>query len=58
MKKMKLRKWVQALLMIIGAVAIIVLASDCESTMIFIISHIIGAIVLLGIAKILFEYGR
>lgn len=55
---MKLRKWVQALLMIIGAVAIMVLMSDCESTMLFIVSHIIGAIVLLGVAMILLEYGR
>lgn len=58
MKKKKLRKWVQTLLAIIGIMAFLVLTSDCENTVTFIVTHIIGAVVLLGVAKILFEYGR
>lgn len=39
---MKLRKWVRITLGVIAFIAILVMASDCENTWEFIISHLIA----------------
>lgn len=45
MKKRRLKRWVVWLLTIISTLAFIIMASDCENTSTFIISHIIAALV-------------
>lgn len=57
-KKIVLKKWVEVVLEIILFVCIIIGASECDNTKIFLISHI-GAIILLAIVGyILIKYGR
>lgn len=45
MKRRKLKKWVVWLLTGIGTIAFLVMASECTSTWLFIVSKIVSAIV-------------
>ena len=41
---MKLRKWVKVVLATISTLSFIVMAGDCESTLYFIVSHLIACL--------------
>ena len=56
MKRRKLRKWVEYSLIIINILAFIVMASDCESTKVFIISHLIALIIFVLNNHLLIKY--
>jgi len=58
MKKYKLRKWVEVVLILIGIVAFVVMASDCEDMMTFIISHFIASGIFILDCCLLEEYAR
>lgn len=45
MKRRKLKKWVVWLLTGIGTIAFLVMASECTSTWLFIVSKIVSAII-------------
>lgn len=53
---MKLRKWVKSLLYLIVIISVLVLSSDCESTLIFFISHVLAGIILILTATVLIRY--
>ena len=55
---MKLKRWVEILLIVIGILATLVLMSDCANTVTFIVTHFIATIVLIAVATVLFKYGR
>lgn len=57
-KRLVIKKWVEKVLLIISAVALVVVASDSDSTKIFLITHLTAGIVLLGSAIVLIKYGR
>ena len=42
MKKIRLKKWVEYTLVSINTIMFFIMASDCESTLIFMTSHIIA----------------
>lgn len=56
MKTLKLRKWVEYTLIIINIFALIVMASDCDSMKVFLISHIIATIVFVVNSNLLIKY--
>lgn len=56
MKKLKLKKWVEDLLIIVQVIIIILMAGDCESTLYFVISKLILMIVFLIDHSILSKY--
>lgn len=56
MKRRKLRKWAEYSLIIINILAFIVMASDCESTKVFIISHLITLIIFVLNSHLLIKY--
>lgn len=56
MKRLKLRKWAEYSLIIINILAFIVMASECESTKVFIISHLIAAIIFVLNSHLLIKY--
>ena len=45
MKKKRLRKWVVWTLIAIDTIALLVASSECENMTIFVVSHVIAAIV-------------
>lgn len=53
---MKLRKWVKSLLYLVVIISVLVLSSDCESTLLFFISHVISAFTLMLSATVLIRY--
>ena len=53
---MKLRKWVKILLTVICMACIIIMASECEDTFTFIVSHLLSAVVFSLNAHLLLEY--
>lgn len=55
---MKLRKWVRVVLGIIATISFMVMASDCESTATFIISHLIACALFALSMTTLIKYGR
>lgn len=54
---MKLRKWVEILLLIISFTMMLVLASDCENIIILIVSKIIAIAVMIINAYLIEKYG-
>lgn len=46
MKKRKLKRWVKNILKVFCALAMLVGASECENLKVFLISHILAALVL------------
>lgn len=55
---MKLKKWANNLLLLVSLILIFILASECESTLIFIISKIISCFGLFICGNLLIKYGR
>ena len=55
---MKLRIWVEVLLLIITGIAFVIFASDTDNMMLFVISKVISVIVMCINALILDKYGR
>lgn len=55
---MKLKRWIERLLIIFEFILIMFLASDCESTKLFISTHLIGLMLLVLNTMILAKYGR
>lgn len=53
---MRLRKWVKSLLWLLVIISVLVLASDCDDTLLFFISHVISAIILMLSATVLIRY--
>lgn len=56
MKKLRLKKWVEYTLVSINTIMFFVMASDCESTMTFITSHVIALSVFSFNAYVLAKY--
>jgi len=54
---MKLRKWVQYLLVGIIALCFFELGSDCDDTFVFITSHIMAMLTSIACAIVLEKYG-
>ena len=54
---MKFRKWVETLLMIISFIALIVLGSECDNTLVFIASKVIAIAVMISNAYLIEKYG-
>lgn len=57
-KRIVLKKWVENLIYIISAIAFIVIGSECDNTIVLLISHSIAGVVLLASGAILNKYGR
>ena len=57
-KKLVMRKWVEAVLSIIAILCITICMCECENTMIFAVSHILGGVILILIAMVFMFYGR
>lgn len=57
MRKLKLKRWVQVLLIIVGFISIILLAGDCENDSVFYMSKIIGLILFYSASNLLYKYG-
>lgn len=58
MKKFRLRKWVEYLLVVVAFLSFCVMGSECDDTMIFIVSHLIATITFGISLTIISEYGR
>ena len=57
-KRVVMKKWVEYLLLGLFIIALILGASDCESLLTFITTHIISLIMLVFIALMFVFYGR
>ena len=57
-KKLVLKKWVEKVLLVILLIMILIVSSECEDTMLFALTHIIGGVIALLIGMILVSYGR
>lgn len=55
---MRLKKWVRVVLTTIAIISIIVMAGDCESTLWFIIGHLIACGTFTLSAMTLIKYGE
>ena len=58
MKKFRLRKWVEYLLVVVAFLSFCIMGSECDDMMIFVISHIIATIIFVTSSSILISYGR
>jgi len=58
MKKYRLRKWVEYLLILIAFFSFCIMGSECDDMLIFDISHIIALTIFAISMGILNEYGR
>ena len=54
---MKFRKWVEILLLIISFIAFIIMCSECDNTLVFIVSKIIALAVIVINACLIEKYG-
>lgn len=48
MKRLVLKQWVVQVLALIIGISVVIMASDCENTMTFVISHIVASGVFIG----------
>lgn len=53
---MRLRKWVKSLLWLLVIISVLVLSSDCDDTLIFFITHVVSAFILMLSATVLIRY--
>lgn len=53
---MKLRKWVKYLLTAVCIISVVIMASECEDTFTFVISHILAFVVFVMNTNILLKY--
>lgn len=54
-KRRTLKKWLVNLLLLINAIALLILASDCESNSMFIYSKVISAFVFIANSLLLYK---
>lgn len=57
-KKLVMKGWVEKLLLVIGLIAVLMGASDCDNIKVFLIIHGLAFIILLFIALMFVFYGR
>lgn len=57
-KKLVFRGWVEKVLGVIVILAIMIVASECNNPLAFVISHIVAGAVILLIATLFLKYGR
>lgn len=57
-KKLVMKSWVEKLLLVIGLIAVLMGASDCDNTKYFMITHAVAFIILFIIALMFVFYGR
>lgn len=57
-KKLVMKKWMEKLLLVIGLIAVLMGASDCDNTKVFLITHGLAFVILLFIALMFVFYGR
>ena len=53
---MRLRKWVKSVLYLLVIISCLVIASDCDDTLLFFVSHVIACTVFLLSATALIRY--
>ena len=53
---MRLRKWVKSVLYLLVIISCLVIASDCEDTLLFFVSHVVACIIFLLSATALIRY--
>lgn len=58
MKKMRLKKWVNDLLIIIAFISVMVISGECEKDLLFFAKGIIGTLVFSACSITLLKYGR
>ena len=56
MKKYKLRKWFKYLLLVVAYLSFTIMCSECEDTIMFIISHLASAVVFAVTVSLLQKY--
>lgn len=57
-KKLVMRKWFENLILVIGSLAFLIVASECDSLLVLIVSHLIAIIILAFVGYMLTFYGR
>ena len=57
-KKIIFRGWVEKVLGIIVILAIMIIASECNNNLVFVLSHIGAGLVLIVISFLFLKYGR
>lgn len=57
-KKLVMKRWVEVVLEIIAFICVLICMSECDDTSTFIISHILGGIILVLIGMMFMSYGR
>ena len=57
-KKLVMKSWVEKLLLVIGLIAVLMGASDCDDTKVFLITHGLAFVILLLISLMFVFYGR
>lgn len=58
MKKFRLRKWFEYTLVILTFVSMLVMISECEDTLVFIISHLVATMIFVINSTILINYSK
>ena len=58
MKKFRLRKWFEYTLVILTFVSMLVMISECEDTLVFIISHLTATMIFVINSTILINYSK
>jgi len=58
MKKFRLRKWVEYLLVVVAFLSLCVMGSECDDMMIFIVSHLIATLIFVVSSSILIKYSE
>lgn len=58
MKKLKLKKWVNNLLIAIAFISVMVISGECEKDLMFLIKSIIGTLIFSSCSFLLIKYGR
>lgn len=57
-KKLVMKKWVEVVLLMILFGMMFIVMSECENTLMFAISHILGGAVMILISMMFMSYGR
>lgn len=57
-KRLVMKKWVEVVLLVILFVMMFIVMSECDNTMVFAISHILGGAIIIVIAMMFMSFGR
>lgn len=57
-KRLVLKKWVENIILVIMALALIIIGSECDKMSAFLITHAIALIIFVASAFIINRYGR